>query len=691
MTQTLNAAVALAASQAPAPTDDQLPPPATFQIIAGGNEDSATPPEVGEKYAPASSSFSSFPPVGTDAFAKFKARYDCTAAFTEEVVPFTLQAGGLGGALQRYASDDVTLIGLAGETVVAGRDEYLAVSEGIAGLRDRLLIDTSNNGGGASVPLFQLIDASSSSSSPSETPALTVTLLDDDDDDYADDDDEEEEEEENENDDDNEVDETFRLAYRWTYSGGLRLPSQREAASQALGMGAMGGPFPLPQPLQQLLLSSSSNSSAEVKLNVSGIFRYTFSLAPRTTTTTTAASSDDGFAGVLSRSGSQGGGGGYGATLRRHSVDEMTVNGFELESSALAGVVKNAVASGQKAGGGGTIQELAGLAAWLLSKSDRGSSGSSGIVSDGGGGAGGGGKEYRPTLKSGGGGKARSTSKTKTATRRNNNNAMVRTRGDLVVAFLEALHRDLPYLAVQLPAQAFLAPDVTLRGQLREPLASGATAYSRLLGGVASASRRLLEEGLLAPLNDNDGNSNEDPESRSSSSSSSSSGSGSSGGLKRKGSAAAAAAAAATTYRVEYTREGHVRVPWRVDLAVVAPFPLNQRLPLCVDAVSLFVLDDEDGNSDLGFYDASNSGGGDGGKGGGGGGGATAKQQQQQQQQEFPLVKEHRLLEVSLNGQPSLAKVVEWAGADPQKRGGATMASSVQLLEFLTRVAGGGK
>ena len=29
-----------------------------------------------------------------------------------------------------------------------------------------------------------------------------------------------------------------------------------------------------------------------------------------------------------------------------------------------------------------------------------------------------------------------------------------------------ALHRDLPYLAVQLPAQAFLAPDVTLRGQL---------------------------------------------------------------------------------------------------------------------------------------------------------------------------------------------------------------------------------
>ena len=565
VTRSLDAGLALAASQAPSPTE--LPPRATLEVVRVAG-------------AATTNTSLQFPPVGTDEWAHFKARYDASVSFGDHV-PYTLQAGGRSLTLQRYVSEDVELIGLGGETVVAGRDEYLAVFEGIKSLRRRFL-DTGLSGEDAPsrpTPLFQLMDASSSSSSPMDTAALTVASLplvgvgaglDDD------------------------ATDIFRLGYRWIYCGALRLPSQRDAASQALG-----GQTILPPPIQQLLLSSSSSSSTEVKFNVTGIFRYTFQVVPTPDT------------------------GGYAATLRRHSVDEMTVNGFELESSALASIVKNSIASTQQAGGGGTIQELAGLAAWLISKSDRGTN-----------------EKYRPF--------------TAVSPATPQSGDLPRTRGDAVLSFLSALHRDLPYLAVRLTTQEFLRPDVVLRGQLLEPLAQNKQSYDRLLGGLTSTSRRLLEEGLLAPLNGGDANEVNG----------------------RNGVAAAAAAAAsATTYTIEYTREGHVRVPWRLDLEIVTPWT---RLPLCIDAVSLFLLAaDADGgqrsSGDIASSSFSSSSVGD--DEGNGEAGLT------------PLVREHRLLEVSLNGQPSLAKVVEWVSKTPQQRRGKT--SSVQVLKFLTRIAGG--
>ena len=262
------------------------------------------------------------------------------------------------------------------------------------------------------------------------------------------------------------------------------------------------------------------------------------------------------------------------------------------------------------------IQELAGLAAWLISKSDRGTT-----------------EKYRPFAAS--------------SPATPDSDDPPKTRGDALLGFLSALHRDLPYLAVRLTTQEFLRPDVVLRGQLLEPLAQNKQSYDRLLGGLTSTSRRLLEEGLLAPLN----------------------GGGANEAKGRNGAAAAAeAAASAPTFTVEYTREGHVRVPWRLDLAVVTPWT---RLPLCIDAVSLFLL----ATNDDGLVRSGSSA------------HSVGDDEINGRADLKPLVREHRLLEVSLNGQPSLAQVVEWVSNSPQQRG---KASSVQVLEFLTRVAGNG-
>ena len=234
-----------------------------------------------------------------------------------------------------------------------------------------------------------------------------------------------------------------------------------------------------------------------------------------------------------------------------------------------------------------------------------------------------------------------------------------------VAAFLDALHLSTPRsLAALLLAAGWLRPDAQLKGQLDEPWAVGKSAVEALSNAFVTVTARLLADGTLVPV------ASLQPHSKTSEAGGSSS--------NRFGSAVQAAARAegasmaAMTHAVEYTPEGHVLLRWRADLEARPPLGLaGPSLPLTVEGTSLLLLD----ASAIGAAPDSSAS-------------ASGTASNVDGDTPVPLVAEHRVLEVAINGQPSLSQVADWAqqwrqGARPSSTTLAT--APFKIFEWLTR------
>jgi len=237
-----------------------------------------------------------------------------------------------------------------------------------------------------------------------------------------------------------------------------------------------------------------------------------------------------------------------------------------------------------------------------------------------------------------------------------------------VAAFLDALHFSTPRsLATPLLPSGWLRPDVQLKGQLDEPWAVGKPSVEALCSAFVTITARLLADGTLVPAV------SPRPNGEASGASTRSTSSNSLGSAAQAAARAEAASIAAMTHAVEYTPEGHVLLRWRADLEARPPFLglAGPSLPLTVEGTSLLILDASAIAATPGASPA-----------------ASGTAAIIDIGPPVPLVAEHRVLEVAINGQPSLSQVADWAqqwsqGARPSST--ALAAAPFKLFEWLAR------
>jgi hypothetical protein len=245
---------------------------------------------------------------------------------------------------------------------------------------------------------------------------------------------------------------------------------------------------------------------------------------------------------------------------------------------------------------------------------------------------------------------------------------------------MDALHDGAPRsLASPLLPAGWLRPEVKLKGQLDEPWAVGKPAAWALNGALVSVTARLLADGTLVPAGPPPATAAAAAAASAGAAGAAAAGAGGdgarAGGPGGAAARAAAASAAAVTHAIEYTAEGHVRLRWRVDLLAKPPLGLaGPALPLTVEGTSLFLLDASALPPAPSNGVAASA--------------AAAAPAAGDPDAPTALVAEHRLLEVAVNGQPSLAQVADWAkqwsqGARPSPA--ALAAAPLQLFEWLTR------